>query len=235
MLVLLPPSEGKAQGGSGPSRREAGDGRFAELAPHRAELVARIDPAIDDLPTLPAIERYSGVLSTAMAYRTLDGWSRRRAEGAVVIFSGLWGVLAPSDPIPDYKLPMGSSLPGIGGLAPWWRHRLSPVVDAHVDGQVVWDLLPGVHANAWDDAAQTYRARWRVRVVRESADGQRTTVSHDNKATKGYLARHLVRTTPRSPTALLDLDLPGGYRIDASDPDWTRRGGLVEIVQSWRG
>lgn len=239
MLVLIPPSEGKAEGGSRPPRRDfdglADHCAFPELAAHRAELVARIDPGIDDLPTMPAIQRYTGVLATAMSYPTLDGWQRRRADSSLVILSGLWGALAPTDLIPDYRLPIGTVIPGIGGLASWWRPKLSPLIDARAQGEVVWDLLPAAHASAWDDSALTYRSRWRVRVLRESSDGSRTTVSHDNKATKGHLARQLILRRPRTPRELVDLVLPGGYRLDMTDADWGRRGGTVEIVQSWRG
>ena len=250
MLVLIPPSEGKAPGGSGAPRRSAGqgsageqsageqsagEGAFAELSSHRAELIARIDPGIDDLPTMAAIARYTGVLATAMSYPTLDGWQRRRADVSLVILSGLWGALEPTDPIPDYKLPIGTVVPGLGGLASWWRPRLSPLIDARAQGEVVWDLLPTAHAAAWDDSAMTYRARWRVRVLREAHDGSRTTVSHDNKSTKGHLARHLIVARPGSPRQLADLVLPGGYRVDTGNAEWSRRGGVVEIVQSWPG
>ena len=38
---------------------------------------------------------------------------RRGVDRQVVIFSGLWGAVRPTDQIPDYKLKMGAALPGL--------------------------------------------------------------------------------------------------------------------------
>ena len=137
-LLLLPPSEGKAAGGTG---APWGPGSMVapELDERRAKAmvalaramkgsgVARgkllgvkgvaLDAATEanrevaTAPTLPAIDRYTGVLYDALC---LPARGRPRSGGAsttqVRILSGLWGVVAPGDPIPDYKLKMGASI-----------------------------------------------------------------------------------------------------------------------------
>ena len=69
--------------------------------------------AVAEAPTVAAIERYTGVL-----YDALDPASptaaRRRLDRQVRIFSGLWGMVAPTDPVPDYKLKMGARLARTG-------------------------------------------------------------------------------------------------------------------------
>ena len=77
--------------------------------------------AVAKAPTLPAIERYTGVLYDALDHRSLSAAHRRRLDASVVIFSGLWGAVMPADPIPDYKLKMGAALPPLGKLSTWWR------------------------------------------------------------------------------------------------------------------
>ena len=51
---------------------------------------------------MPAMERYTGVLYQELAWSTLPAAARRRGETQVRTVSGLWGLVAPSDPIPPY-------------------------------------------------------------------------------------------------------------------------------------
>src|SRR5690606_26057054 len=143
---------------------------------------------------LPAIERYTGVLYDALDYTTLPAKVRRRVDEQVVVISALWGALAPRDPIPDSKLKMGASLPGLGRLSTWWRPRLGPLLDERARGRTVWNLLPNEHAAAWRPAG-TAAAMIGVRFLDEvERDGDRVlvTVSHWNKLLKGALVRHVV-------------------------------------------
>jgi hypothetical protein len=239
-LVLLPPSEGKAPGGDGPPWS---DGRraFTSLDPYRRDVIAALRRAmrddqtraakllgvseasaqsaicanlvIDSAPTLPAIERYRGVLFGALAYDDLPAKLRRRVDEQVVIVSALWGAVTPSDPIPDYKLKMGASLPGVGRLSTFWRPALALVLDDMAAGRVVWDLLPAEHAAAWKPRG-TAKAHIRVRFLDEvDRNGTRelVTVSHWNKLLKGALVRHIVDKQLRDPEGLARFSHPEGY------------------------
>src|SRR3546814_9281919 len=73
---------------------------------------------------MPAIERYTGVLYGELDWASLPRAARGRGADQVRIVSGLWGLVAPLDPIPHYKLKMSASLPDIGRLSTWWRPRL---------------------------------------------------------------------------------------------------------------
>ena len=174
-LILLPPSEGKAAGGTGTAwsagsmsfdldeRREvvidALERAMRRSGPQRQRLLGvkgaalasatEADLAIRTAPTLPAIERYSGVLFDALDHRSLPAAQRRRLNTDVCIVSGLWGPVTPADPIPDYKLKMGATLPRLGKLSTWWREDLSTALAARAQGRVVWNLLPTEHAAAW--------------------------------------------------------------------------------------
>ena len=120
MLILLPPSEGKAE----PPRRGLAvdlDGLcFPGLtATRRRVLTALVAAAVApdaaarlgfgpslalevarnallaDLPTRPAAQTYTGVLDDALDWPGLDAVARRRAGTRLVIASALWGLLRP--------------------------------------------------------------------------------------------------------------------------------------------
>lgn len=213
VLVLLPPSEGKASGGRGgpldlarlshpaltPVRGQLVDALQAAATTDAAALQAALgcspaevekDAALTTSPTLAAMRRYTGVVYEALSYETLSPAGRRRANSSLRVASALFGLLSPTDRIPAYRLSGGTSLPGVGSLAAAWRPVLEPELAAH-RGLVV-DLRSGPYAAL----ARAPRAV-QVRVLRENG-GTRTVVSHDNKFTKGLLARELCERGARS-------------------------------------
>ena len=234
MLVLLPPSEGKAPGGRGrplelsrlshpsltPVRRRLVDaleaaavrdpqGLQAALACPAGEVAK--DAVLTSSPTLPALRRYTGVVYEALSYATLSAAGRRRANASLRVGSALFGLLAPTDPIPAYRLSGGTSLPGVGSLAAAWRPLLEPELAGHRG--VVVDLRSGPYA-----ALARVPGAVQVRVLRESG-GRRTVVSHDNKHTKGLLARALCEQGARSPA---DVAAAGGAVADLVEVDGDR-------------
>ncbi len=254
-LILLPPSEKKAPGGVGVPWHEAGQS-FAGLDDARREVVAALDDAmdaplearakllgvgaanvgratianrrVDTAPTLPAIVRYTGVLYDALDAESLPARLRKRLDEQVVIFSGLWGAVRPSDPVPDYKLKMGATLPGLGRPSRYWKpHLTTALVEAGI--ATVWDLLPNEHTAAWDPSVASNRIR--VRFLDDvERDGRRTliTVSHWNKLLKGALVRHLLEHRLDDPDGLAGFEHPEGY---AYRPDLaTTSGNTTDIA-----
>jgi len=242
-LILLPPSEGKAPGGGGPPWSDT-EQSFASLADHRRRVVSALVEAmggsvearvkllgvkaakaeeataanlvVDSSPTMPAIERYTGVLYDALDYPSLPAKVRRGVDRQVVVFSGLWGSVRPGDAVPDYKLKMGAVLPALGRLAAFWKPILTDALADAASG-TVWDLLPNEHSAAWDPAVAGRRIR--VRFLDDVVKGgERTlvTVSHWNKLLKGALVRHVVEHGLDDPEGLVDFDHPEGYRYDPS-------------------
>ena len=246
-LILLPPSEGKAAGGEGPPW-ESVDQSFPVLADPRREVVnalvkamggspearfkllgvkaAKAEEAtaanldVATAPTMPAIDRYTGVLYDALDYSSLPAKVRQGLDRQMVIFSGLWGLVRPTDLIPDYKLKMGASLSGLGKPARFWKPLISDALAGAITASgtdMVWDLLPNEHSAAWDPsvAGRRIRVRFLDDVVK---GGERTlvTVSHWNKLLKGALVRHVVEHGLDDPDGLVDFDHPEGYRYDPS-------------------
>lgn len=214
-LVLLPPSEGKAPEGDGPPWR-AGTMAVAELDPMRRKVAraAGLTRAIGRNPTMAAIERYTGVLYRELDAASLPAAARRRLARDVLIVSGLWGLVAPGDPICDYRLKMSARAGDLGKLSTAWRPVLTEALAPRAKGRLLWDLLPIEHAAAvdWDGLAP--RQRITVRFV----DAEDRTISHWNKLLKGSLVRWLVTRPPQGIEDLAGFDHPQGYRWD---PDAT--------------
>jgi cytoplasmic iron level regulating protein YaaA (DUF328/UPF0246 family) len=215
--LLLPPSEGKASGGNGPSWAPE-LGQFSELAARRAQLVRALDAVgggderllgvggqhlidarlansfLTDNPCLPAWRRYTGVVWSALEASSLPAEVKRRAMSSVVVVSGLLGLAALNDPTPEYRLKMGASLAPFGKLSTWWRPAIGETLTAWAGRRFVVDLLPNEHRAA----CSTARLRG-VSVTFVERAGK--VAGHDAKSAKGRLARHLL--------------ISGGHPLDA--------------------
>lgn len=244
--ILLPPSEGKAPGGGGPPwtagsmaldlDEQRGEVIRALTRAMRSNATARsallgvkgdalraataADRSVRTAPTMAAIERYTGVLYRELDPGALPAAARARLDRSVLIVSGLWGLVAPTDMIPQYKLKMGAALPPMGRLSTWWRPALSRVLAERVGSSVVWDLLPEEHAAALHLPAGSPRVT--VRFLEPGRDGRLVAVSHWNKLLKGALVDRLVRRPVRDPLELEDWEHPRGHRLD---PSLTERDG----------
>ncbi|WP_030014452.1 YaaA family protein [Curtobacterium sp. S6] len=215
MLILLPPSESKSAPESG-SALDLSRLSFPELSDDRAAMLSRLvevssredagallktgaslagevrrNRRLPDNPTAEAMDIYNGVLYDALGYRSLGDEARRRADGSILVFSALWGVISPTDRIPAYRLSIGASMTDVGTLASWWKSRLTPVLDAASEGHVVVDCRSSGYAAAWKAPADRSVS---IRVVRER-DGKRSVVSHMAKHYRGQVARWLVESS----------------------------------------
>jgi cytoplasmic iron level regulating protein YaaA (DUF328/UPF0246 family) len=234
VLVLLPPSETKAPGGDGPPLDLAAL-TAPQLTPVRTELLENLGKLADDVPasraalglspkqddeiarnsalwtspTMPAVQRYTGVLYDALDVGSMTRAQRARAGRRLAVGSALFGLVAADDPVPAYRLSAGSALPGLPTLRALWKPSLSPVLAA-VDDLVV-DLRSGSYA-----ALAPVPGAVTVDVLSERSDGSRSVVSHFNKAHKGRVARLLALTTaePDSPVRLRGLLRRAGLHVE---------------------
>ncbi|MEV7415775.1 peroxide stress protein YaaA [Streptomyces sp. NPDC089919] len=223
MLVLLPPSEGKAAGGSGAPLKPEGlslPGLAAARAAVFEELVELCagdeDKAREVLglseglrgevaknaelrtaAARPAAEIYTGVLYDALDLAGLEPAARALASRTLLVFSGLWGAVGVDDRIPSYRCSMGVKLPALGALGAYWRTPMAEVMPAAAGDGLVLDLRSAAYASAWKPKGEVAGRTATVRVLQSQiVDGveKRSVVSHFNKATKGRLVRDLLRT-----------------------------------------
>ncbi|MFB7271256.1 peroxide stress protein YaaA [Streptomyces sp. NPDC056244] len=196
MLVLLPPSEGKAPSGRGaslkleslslpglaPARAAVLDG-LVELCAGDGEKAREVlglseglrgevakNAELRTAGTRPAGEIYTGVLYDALGLATLDTAARRRAGKSLLVFSGLWGAVRIGDRIPPYRCAMGVRLPGLGALGSYWREPMEAVLPEAAGGGMVLDLRSSAYAAAWRPTGELAARTATVRVLHSQTD-----------------------------------------------------------------
>ncbi|QIG42802.1 peroxide stress protein YaaA [Nocardioides anomalus] len=250
MLILLPPSEGKSSPRRGKpldltalsapeltgARERVLDAlvdlcatdpeaaaRTLAVPKTQLELVAR-NARLREAPTARADAVYTGVLYDALGLPGLGAAARRRATARVRVTSSLFGLVAPGDRIPAYRLSGDAALPGLGAVAGVWRAELGPVLTDLVGDGLLVDLRSGTYAAFWKPTLPRVAT---VRVLHETAPGKRQVVSHFNKATKGRLVRALLEdgANPRTPARLAEALRDLGWTVEVD-------GGALDVVVS---
>lgn len=217
MHILLPPSETKRFGGGsifasnelahhdtlGDTRTRVRDALVAVSRDEAASVKAlklgvknrdeRLhNLSLDSSGTLPAIERYTGVLYDSLDVDSLGEDARSWLFAHVSIQSALFGLLRAGDRIPAYRLSGSSALPSLGGtLKRAWiaAHQgvawseLGWVLDLRSKDYVALAPLPP-QAGDW------------LHVVQRGPSGEVRALNHFNKAAKGDLVRRLAISGP---------------------------------------
>ena len=214
-FVLLPPSEGKAVGGNSRKKFAVNSGAFgpalgafrAEIAHSltqakggdakmlgvKGDLLARAQEANRALvgaPTLPAWQRYTGVVWDHLDLASFPDAAQTTATQRIIVPSGFAGLVRADDPLPDYRLKMGARLAPFGLVSTWWRDDLTEALLKHTKKAPVIDLLPQEHRAAFDWSLVSTLIR--VDLVSRSGG---IVGGHNAKAAKGLLARHLFLST----------------------------------------
>lgn len=213
MLVLLPPSETKRPGGDG-TPLDLGALALPSLRPHRAAVVdalvalssdedeaARVlklsakrrhevadNAALRSAPTLPAIDRYTGVLFDALDAGTLNAEQRSWLGAHVLVHSAPFGPVGALDGIPAYRLAAGTSVPGLPALRRVWAEAVTTALSAR-GSSFVLDLRSEAYVALGPVPAGVDAAY--VRVVTEGEGGAVRALNHFNKHAKGDLVRAL--------------------------------------------
>jgi uncharacterized protein len=216
VLVLLPPSEGKARPAEGDPVDLAALAH-PRLTPQRERLLRKL-PGIAEAPAAPAAEVYTGVLFVQLRLPDLPDQGDR-----VLIASGLWGVVRPADRIPHYKLPIDARLPRMRtGLAAFWRPPLTRALPD--EPGLVLDLRSGGYAAMWRPRRATLVG---VRGFTEAADGSRKVISHMVKRVRGDVARAVLLAggDAATPQDVLDVVLAAGIRAELA------AGGTLDVIE----
>ena len=254
MLILLPPSEGKAEprrgrpvdlgvGALADARRDVLEAlvalcrgpeehaiRVLGLGPGQADDVRR-NVRLAELPAAPAERIYTGVLYDSLSLTTLDASAHRRALARVAIVSSLYGLVRPGERIAPYRLGGGVTLPGLGGVAAHWRARLDPLVRERAGSGLVVDLRSTTYAAFWRPGPDLARRVVTVRVLHE-VNGRRQVVSHFNKATKGRLVRDVLEDGRDTRTARALATLLGDLGWVVESGPATTSGTRLDVIVS---
>ena len=253
MLILLPPSETKRDGGSGKpvnlaalawpeqtdARRavmtalvalasdEAECARVLKLSPKQLDEVGR-NRELASVPTMPAIDRFTGTLYDALDAASLPATARKFASKHVAIGSACFGLVRALDCIPAYRLSFDSKLPGLGATL---KKHWSEVGAAALAGEkrFVLDARSEGYAAL---APLSQVANWiYLRVVTRGEGGVLRALNHFNKKGKGEFVRALCLDSPqasriRSVADLLSWASENGWEMELGAP------GEVNLVVS---
>jgi cytoplasmic iron level regulating protein YaaA (DUF328/UPF0246 family) len=212
MLILLPPSETKRAGGADGSKLDYARLRYPQLNTLRRrtvraarELAADRNATITALKlgprqygeiahnrsltrsaTMPAIDRYTGVLFDALDAQSLPQHARDFLGHHVVIHSAILGPVGALDPIPAYRLSHDSRLPEIR-LKHLWAAPVAAILNQ--ERGLILDARSEAYAGLGPAPAGSLSAF--LRVVTTQQDGRRRALNHFNKRAKGEFVRAL--------------------------------------------
>lgn len=214
-VLLLPPSEGKAEGGDTSRPWTPQLGAFGSaLETPRAQIITQLrkdkggaqkllgvngghlvraqssNMQLVGAPCLPAWQRYTGVVWDHLDLASFTAAQRNSFIKRIIVPSGLLGLVRADDQIPDYRLKMGARLAPFGTMSKWWNEELTDALVATAKKKAMIDLLPNEHRAAinWNLLDNV------VRVDLVSHSGA-VVGGHNAKAAKGLLARHLLVST----------------------------------------
>jgi len=212
VIILIPPSEGKVEDGEYNCLNEfeivtekllrdldsySGDlAKLYGLKDKKLTEVKKINSTILKCKTLPAIERYSGVVYQGIDYSSIK--NKELFDERVYILSGLFGLINCRKLIPNYKFKIDFF--GAGNL---WSEKIKEFLKDYY----VIDLLPLVHKKA-----VSYNKGVAVEFVVVN-DGVRKSAGHEGKLVKGKFVRWLIEENVEDVNRFNEFS-EEGYRWD---------------------
>ena len=177
--------------------------------------------ALTTSPTMPALDRYTGVLYDALDAPTLAPAARDFAGRHVLVHSALFGPVGALDLVPAYRLSHDSRVPG-HPLKKHWGDAVTRalaastglVLDLRSEGYVALGAAPARSESLF------------LRVVTEAPGGQKRALNHFNKKSKGEFTRAILRHGQAFGSAdeLLEWAPSAGFRLHPGAP------GELELV-----
>jgi len=237
VLLLLPPSETKRQGGSNLTieqvhlsygqLNEARDLvledllRLCKSKPKAAKALKLstkqlgeidLNLAIRSAQTMPAYERYEGTLYKAIKTSSFTSHEIEMMRKHVLMQSALFGLISATDRIPWYRLSAGTVLPKVNLKKIWKEHQ--PAAWTRLVDTPIIDL----RSKAYVDLApipEGIDSYW-VEVVAIDSGGQRKALNHFNKSAKGEFVGAFVRakTSPKTMAQLKAVAKKAGLGLE---------------------
>lgn len=217
VIILIPPSEGKTPCGTGKPLTKLDDhvkpvyerllayrGDLSQLYGVKGKALEAARMANEQLlkaPTLPAIERYSGVVYDGIDFPTLSIQAQQFFNDHVRIVSALFGLLSPQDLIADYKLKIEKL-----DAASYWK----PIIARKLKGRFVIDLLPQAHQKA---VSYEHGVRVDFIIVK---NGKSVPAGHQGKLIKGKFIRWLCQHAVTDPKHFSGFN-EDGFHFNGTD------------------
>ena len=222
MKILLAPAETKKDGGD-KSIYTKDNFNFKDIFKIRDEVVQNYDSFIQnstidelskwfglknlkecdkyshsilELPTMKAIQRYTGIAFDALDYNSLSSTHQQYCDENIILFSNLFGALKADDLIPNYKYKQGSILPDIDVIN-HYKNNIKDTLDEYLGDEVV-DLRAGFYDKFYKPTAPTITFKF-------LKDGK--VVSHWAKHYRGLVVRELAKNNISNFAELMSLEI----------------------------
>jgi len=194
LIILIPPSEGKAEGGDIQPVKPSSDvkemisllqnysGDLQNLLGVKGKALEKAVEANKNIlkaKTMPAIQRYAGVVYKGVDYSTLSSDNKKYFDNHVRIVSALFGLVSPQDKIPNYKLKIEKL-----NSAKYWKKKISE----KLKNKFVIDLLPQSHKKAVE-YENGIELEFKI-----TKNNKRIPAGHNGKYIKGRFVRWLCKT-----------------------------------------
>ena len=162
----------------------------------KALILHRQNQDIYNSQCISAIERYTGVVYKHINWGGLPKKAQSFMEKYLRIFSGMFGILTPLTPIPNYKLKMNVLK---------LHHHWSPLLTEELANEdLVIDLLPQAHRKAYIAGKNVVRIDFLV-----IKKGKKTAAGHFGKAVKGELINYIANNQITDIKGLTDFEYDG--------------------------
>lgn len=149
--------------------------KIPEIAHYRKDIMT--------LPTMRAIERYSGVAFDYLDYPSLDNEAQNYIHDNLILFSNLFGILKASDLIPEYKLKQGEAIGEIK-TDKFYKEAISEILHSYLEGEDILDIRAGYYD-------KFYKPTSPYTTLKFIKNGK--VVSHWAKAYRGKVLREIAK------------------------------------------
>ena len=202
MLILTPPSEGKASENTVNKKFNETNFIFTVQVKKILELLNKLDEkeiistygtTLDKAKDLHknnlnifnkecsmAIDRYTGVVFKNLDWNSLNLNSQNYLNKNLRILSGFFGILKPDSLIPNYKLKMN-----VLSLTNFWKKDISKYLE---NEELILDLLPATHRKALNLEKNIVRINFII-----NKNGKLVQSAHSGKVVKGKFIRFLAQ------------------------------------------
>ncbi len=140
-----------------------------------------------NLPTMPAIKRFSGTMFKAIDYQNMPLHQRTNFEENVIFLDGMFGLIKPLDYLPEYKLKISSKFSSID-CTKFWKQHLQHILKQITYDKIVIDLLPQDHRKAM--SVSNHATHLKV-IFAKLQNGKYKEEGHASKQLKGELIKYV--------------------------------------------
>ena len=157
---------------------------------------------IFDEKTCSAIERYSGVSYSYLAYNSLDENAKEYILDNLIIFSNLFGPVLACDKLPHYKFKQGVKINNFS-YEKYYKEHFSNALDKYLENEEIIDLRAGIYE-------KFYQIKKPYTTYKFIKGGK--VVNHFSKAYRGILLKTMAECRVVSNNELLQ-NLPETLKI----------------------